>query len=118
MSRGFIKLGAFICIGLVFYVCYRSLHNKWKSSLAGDYYQFWVVGQAVKVMPVTGWYRPDECAAIRKFFYERAMKGQSYLEKNCFRVNRRLSLLGHRFFMRYSPGYQPGISTAILMFSD
>jgi hypothetical protein len=61
-TRHMLTIGA-VFFFLVFYGC-----SRWKSTQAIDFYQFWIVGQAVKTMPVSNIYDKSQQRLIAEAF--------------------------------------------------
>ena len=89
----------FFLLGGLFYAV-----TQWKTRNARDFYQFWVVGQAISSMDLSNIYREEERASIRKEFYKRALESrQSRHELRTIFHRRVLDLAGTPFL--YSAFY-------------
>ncbi len=62
--------------------------------VADDFYQFWVLGQAITSMSVTNVYNGGERSDIRAEFYRRAEEGRSAHELRCIKARRNLRPAG------------------------
>jgi len=65
--------------------------------VADDFYQFWVIGQAIGSMNVTNVYNGSERSDIRSEFYRRAREGDSAHELRSIKVRRNLRPAGTPF---------------------
>ena len=74
-----IGFNSLIIIGLFFFIRYGIQH--WRSSNPYDYYQFWVVGQAVRSMELDNIYSLSDRIKISREFQNRAKNSDSSLFK-------------------------------------
>ena len=78
-KRILIAFNTLIIIGLLFFIIF-GIRN-WRSSDPYDYYQFWVVGQAISSMKLDNIYSPSDRIKISREFQSRAEHSDSNLFK-------------------------------------
>jgi hypothetical protein len=78
-KRILIIFNSLLIIGLLFF--FKQGIQNWRSSNPYDYYQFWVVGQAVRSMELGNIYSHSDRVKISREFQNRAKNSDSSLFK-------------------------------------
>jgi len=80
----------FAYVGLLVYLCYGLKY--WRSQVAVDYYQYWVVGEAISSMQITDIYDLNTEKVVREEFFKHAQKRNLVHELRCLYFWRNLKL--------------------------